>query len=67
MVTSICDAEFMFATIGVEADERTMRRQILAFLEEYCRGMTLQDVREWYVDAFSEHMPTAAYAEGMLP
>jgi hypothetical protein len=27
--------------------------------------MTLQDVREWYVDAFSEQMPTASYAEGI--
>jgi len=44
----------MFATIGLEADECTMRRQILAFLEEYCRGMTLQDVREWYFDAFPD-------------
>lgn len=34
------------------ADERVMRRQILTFLEEYCRGMTLQDVREWYAEAF---------------
>lgn len=55
----------MFAAMGPEADERTMRRQILAFLEEYCRGMTLQDVREWYVDAFSEQVPPASYAEGV--
>lgn len=47
----------MFATIEPEADERAMRRQILAFLEEYCRGMTLQDVREWYVDAFCLNTP----------
>jgi hypothetical protein len=31
--------------------EALMRAQILAFLEEYCRGMTLRDVREWFVDA----------------
>lgn len=55
----------MFAPIGPEADERMMRRQILAFLEEYCRGMTLQDVREWYIDAFSDQMPAAPYAEGI--
>lgn len=30
-----------------------MRGLILAFLEEYCRGMTLQDAREWYVDALA--------------
>jgi hypothetical protein len=56
----------MFAAMGPEADERAMRRQILVFLEEYCRGMTLQDVREWYVDAFCEQMPEASYAEGNL-
>ena len=55
----------MFVPIGPEADERMMRRQILAFLEEYCRGMTLQDVREWYFDVFSEQMPPAPYAEGI--
>jgi hypothetical protein len=37
---------------ATEFDEAAMRRQILAFLDEYCRGITLQDVREWYVDAF---------------
>ncbi|HEY1978261.1 MAG TPA: hypothetical protein VGG89_17040 [Candidatus Baltobacteraceae bacterium] len=31
--------------------EALMRAQILAFLEEYCRGMTLRDAREWFVDA----------------
>jgi hypothetical protein len=57
----------MFATMGPEADERTMRCQILAFLEEYCRGMTLQDVREWYVDAFSEHVPAVPFGPGHVP
>jgi len=33
-------------------DELLMRRQIVAFLEEYCRGLTLHDVREWYDEAF---------------
>lgn len=50
---------------GYLADERTMRRQILAFLDEYCRSLTLQDVREWYVDAFPEPTPPAALAEGV--
>ncbi len=36
-----------------EADEPSMRGMILAFLDEYCRGMTLQDAREWYADAFA--------------
>ena len=36
-----------------EAAERAMRGQILSFLEEFCRGMTLQDARDWYVDAFA--------------
>lgn len=31
--------------------EALMRAQILAYLEEYCRGMTLRDVREWFGDA----------------
>ena len=48
-----------------DLDERTMRRQILAFLDEYCRSLTLQDVREWYVDAFPEATPAAPYAEGV--
>jgi hypothetical protein len=40
------------AITQTEADEVVMQRYILAFLEEYCRGMTLHDVREWYDDAF---------------
>jgi len=47
-----------------EVDERKMRRQILAFLDEYCGSLTLQDVREWYVDVFPEIAPTAC-AEGV--
>jgi hypothetical protein len=47
-----------------EAEERAMRVQILAFLEEHCGRLTLQDVREWYVDAFPE-TPTAPIAEGV--
>jgi hypothetical protein len=31
--------------------EALMRAQILAFLEEYCRGMALGDMREWFGDA----------------
>lgn len=50
----------MLRSIGTELDERTMRRQILAFLEEYCRGMTLADVREWYADAFADASPPIA-------
>ena len=42
-----------------------MRRQILAFLDEYCRTLTLQDVREWYVDVFPEVTPAAPCAEGV--
>jgi hypothetical protein len=44
-------------------DERTARNQILAFLDEYCRGMTLGDVREWYVDAFSEPFSATSHPE----
>lgn len=32
-------------------DEPATRAQILAFIDEYCRHLTLQDVREWYADA----------------
>jgi hypothetical protein len=38
-----------------DADERTraaMRGEILAFLDEYCRDLSLRDVGEWYDDAF---------------
>jgi hypothetical protein len=35
-----------------EVEERAMRRQIVAFLEEYCRGMTLRDARDSFADAF---------------
>ena len=56
----------MWRTTGPELDERAMRRQILAFLEEYCRGMTLQDVREWYVDAFSETAPSGLQPDGVF-
>ena len=47
-----------------EVDERKMRRQVLEFLDEYCRSLTLQDVREWYVDVFPEITP-AVCAEGV--
>ena len=42
-----------------------MRRQILVFLDEYCRSLTLQDVREWYVDVFPDVTPAAPCAEGV--
>lgn len=43
-----------------------MRRQVLAFLDEYCRGMTLADVREWYVDAFTDLAPSPSASEGVF-
>ncbi len=33
-------------------DERLMKLQVLAFVEEYCRGLTLRDARELYAEAF---------------
>lgn len=36
------------------ASERAMRAQILERLDEFCRGLTLGDVREWYVDSLVE-------------
>jgi hypothetical protein len=44
--------------------ERKMRRQVLAFLDDYCRGMTLRDAREWYVDAFAD---TPSFGETAQP
>jgi hypothetical protein len=37
-----------------EFEEQAMRRQIVAFLEEHCRGMTLRDAHEWFPDAFAD-------------
>jgi hypothetical protein len=51
---------------GCSAEERAMRGQILAFLEDHCRSLTLKDVREWYVDAFPDVTPAAVHAEGVL-
>jgi hypothetical protein len=28
-----------------------MKRQMPAFIEEHCRGLTLGDVRDWYDEA----------------
>lgn len=36
------------------AEERVMKLQVLAFIEEHCRALTLRDVREWYQEAFAE-------------
>jgi len=38
---------------ALDSDESAMRHEILAFLDVYCRGKTLQDAREWYAEAFS--------------
>jgi hypothetical protein len=40
-----------------EGDELVMRRQIVAFLEEYCRGMTLREAGEWYDEALAVNGP----------
>jgi hypothetical protein len=61
----VCDADGMWSAAGPELEEeRTMRRLMLAFLDEYCRGLTLQDVRQWYADAFSEPLAVLAPGEG---
>ena len=49
----------MWRSAVPDLEERVMRGQMLAFLDEYCRGMTLQDVREWYLDAFSDGIPSS--------
>jgi hypothetical protein len=41
-------------TVEAGDPERAMRRQILAFLEEHFRGMTLRDAGEWYLEAFPD-------------
>ena len=43
----------MQGTVLNQPDELVMRRQILDFLEEYCQGLSLHDVREWYLDALT--------------
>ena len=43
------------AVVGdLPSDEALMRAQILRFLEEYCRGLTLGDVREWFLESSTE-------------
>lgn len=36
------------------SEEHVMKVQVLAFIEEHCRGLTLRDVREWYLEAFAD-------------
>jgi len=33
------------------AEEHVLKLQVLAFIEEHCRGLTLRDVSEWYWEA----------------
>jgi hypothetical protein len=33
-------------------EERMMRLQVLTFIDEFCRGLTLRDVRELYRETF---------------
>ncbi len=56
----------MWRTSGLEADEHLMKHQILDFLEEYCRGLTLRDVCEWYTEAFAAEAPTAPPIDGAV-
>jgi hypothetical protein len=55
----------MARSICPDPDERRMRGQILAFLDEYCRGLTLAEVREWYVEVFPEPTLAVPCAEGV--
>ncbi len=49
----------MWRSIDVlDSDESAMRHEILAFLDVYCRGKTLQDAREWYAEAFLAEAPS---------
>jgi hypothetical protein len=38
---------------ALDAPDPILQRQILAFIEEHCRGLELHDVREWYAEAFA--------------
>ena len=45
------------AALEDPTDETLMRAQILRFLEEYCHGLTLGDVREWYLESSPSEAP----------
>jgi hypothetical protein len=36
----------------LEGADGRLRYELLAFINEYCRSMTLQQAREWFDDAF---------------
>lgn len=57
----------MLSTTGATADEIWVHEHLLAFLEEYCRGMTLRDAREWYADSLGAEMPAFPYEEKNAP
>jgi hypothetical protein len=38
----------------IEPNDSAARVQMLASLDEICRGMTLRDAREWYAQAFAD-------------
>lgn len=40
------------------SDEQSMKLQVLAFIEEHCRGLTLRDVRDWYDETLVSEMPS---------
>jgi hypothetical protein len=42
------------ATTGLGDVELAMRIQVLAVLEEWCLGLTLRDVREWYAESMPD-------------
>jgi hypothetical protein len=48
------------------AMERAMRAQILERLDEFCRGLTLGDVRQWYYDSLSDTAPLAGRAPAIV-
>jgi hypothetical protein len=45
------------------AEERMMKLQVLTFIEEFCRGLTLRDVRELYRETFETDCGEPGYVD----
>ncbi|MGZ3503126.1 MAG: hypothetical protein ACXVAW_01025 [Vulcanimicrobiaceae bacterium] len=42
----------MLTWTELEGADRRLRQDLLAFVNEYCHSMTLQQAREWFDEAF---------------
>lgn len=45
------------------AEARMMRLQMLTLIEEFCRGLTLRDVRELYRETFETACDEQSYGD----